>query len=286
MVQLIAYDPETDFVVQPWMAEKHSGSIEDGQLVTGSRIAVRTDGSIKILGHTYPVAARLSRSASGLDTSVFMTMNTMRLLLGRARADGYDFLANQEREMQRGAVSAVLAKTDPLSPPARLAQTIGRENAGVDVVVSQRIFSGISETLAGMIGYIHLFSGILWVLAFIILTVVFSGSIHERKKEFAVLRILGATRGKLAGMALSESALAGIAGGAAGILLACLVVFPFSTLIGERLELPWLDASFFSIALLVLGSLFLSALTGPLASLYSALRISRAETYYTMREGE
>jgi putative ABC transport system permease protein len=134
--------------------------------------------------------------------------------------------------------------------------------------------------------YIRLFSIILWVLSLIVLTAVFSGSIHERKKEFAVLRILGATRKKLAGMVLGESALAGIAGGAAGVVLASLVVFPFSTLISERLGLPYLEAPFSSIALLVLGSLFLSVLVGPLASLYSAIRISRAETYFTMREGE
>jgi putative ABC transport system permease protein len=286
MVQLIAYEPETDFVIQPWMAEKYRSSVEDGQLVVGSRIDIRRDGTIRLLGHNYPVAARLSASASGLDTSVFMTMNTMRLLIGRARTGGYDFLAVQEKEMQRGAVSAVLVKTDPLESPARLARTIGQENAGVDVVVSQRVFSGISETLAGMIDYIRLFSIILWVLALIILTVVFSGSIHERKKEFAVLRILGATRGKLAGMVLGESAVACVLGGAAGIVLASLVVFPFSALIGERLGLPWLEAPVFSISLLALGSLFLSALAGPLASLSSALRISRAETYYTMREGE
>jgi putative ABC transport system permease protein len=286
MVQLIAYDPETDFVVRPWMGEKYSGAVEDGQLVVGSRIALRPDNTIRLLGHIYPVAARLSRSASGLDTSVFMTMNTMRLLIGRARAAGYDFLAVQEKEMRRGAVSAVLVKTDPAVSPARLAQTIRQTNSGVDVVVSQRVFSALSETLAGLAGYIRLFSVILWALAFVVLTAVFSSSIHERKKEFAVLRILGATRKKLAAIVLGESALAGIAGGGAGILLASLVVFPFSTLIGERLGLPWLDAPLSGIIPLVLGSLLLSALAGPLASLYSALQISRAETYYTMREGE
>jgi putative ABC transport system permease protein len=286
MVQLIAYDPETDFVIRPWMAEKYSRSVEDGQVVVGSRINIRTDETIRLLGHNYPVAARLSRSASGLDTSVFMTMNTMRLLIGRARAEGYDFLAAQEKEMQRGAVSVVLAKAGPPASPARLAQTIGRENSGVDVVVSQSIFSSIAEALAGLTAYIHFFSAVLWVLALVVLAAVFSGSIHERKKEFAVLRILGATRGKLAGMVLGESAIAGIAGGAAGIALASMVIFPFSTLISERLGLPYLDAPLFHIILLVLGSLFLSVLAGPLASLYAALRISRAETYFTMREGE
>jgi putative ABC transport system permease protein len=268
------------------MAEKYQRTVEDGQLVIGSRITARTDGTIMLLGHSYPVAARLSHSASGLDTSVFMTMNTMRFLIGRARTEGYDFLAAQEKEMARGAVSVVLAKTDPSSPPVRLAQTIDRENDGVDVVVSQRIFSGISETLAGLTAYIQLFSVVLWAAALIVLAAVFSLSIHERKKEFAVLRIIGATRGKLAGIVLGESALAGIAGAAAGIVAASLVIFPFSTLISERLELPYLDAPFISIALLVLESIFLSAAAGPLASLYAALRISRAETYFTMREGE
>jgi putative ABC transport system permease protein len=286
MVQLIAYDPETDFVIRPWMAEKYGGSVEDGQVVTGNRIAVRADNTIRLLGHNYPVAARLSRSAGGLDTSIFMTMNTMRLLIGSARAEGYDFLAVQEKEMERGAVSAVLAKIDPSTPPARLAQAIRQENAGVDVVVSQSVFSGIAETLAGLSAYIRLSSVVLWAVSLIVLTAVFSGLIHERKKEFALLRILGATRKKLAGIVLCESALAGIAGGAAGILLASLVVFPFSTLISERLALPYLDAPLFGITLLVLESLLLSALVGPLASLYSAIRISKAETYYTMREGE
>jgi putative ABC transport system permease protein len=286
MVQLIAYDPETDFVVRPWTAEKYRGAVEDGQLVAGSRISIRQDDTIMLLGHNYPVAARLSRSASGLDTSIFMTMNTMRLLIDRARAEGYDFLSAQEKEMSRGAVSVVLAKADSSTPPARLAQIIDRENAGVDVVVSQSIFAGISQTLAGLAAYIRLFSAILWVLAFIVLAAVFSGSVHERKKEFAVLRILGAARGKLAGMVLAESVFTGLAGGVAGIVLASLVIFPFSTLISEGLELPYLDAPLLDIVPLVLGSLFLSVLAGSLASLHGALRISRAETYFTMREGE
>jgi putative ABC transport system permease protein len=286
MVQLIAYDPETDFIIQPWMAEKYNRTVADGQVVVGSRITIRNDDTIRLLGRHYPVAARLSRSASGLDTSIFMTMNTMRLLIGRARTEGYDFLAVQEKEMQRGAVSVVLAKAGPSSSPARLAQTIGRENAGVDVVVSQSVFSGISQTLAGLTSYIRLFSAVLWVLAVVVLAAVFSGSVHERKKEFALLRILGATKKKLTGVVLGEAAIAGLAGGAAGVVLASLVIFPFSTLISERLELPWLDAPPHRIALLILGSLVLSALVGPLASLYSALRISKAETYFTMREGE
>ena len=282
-VQLIAYDPATDFVVQPWVAEKHSGLVSDGQVVVGSKITLRANGSIKLFNHEYPVAARLSDSASGLDTSIFMTMNTMRDLIDRAHAEKYNFLADKYGS---NAISAVLVKAEPSKNTTALAYTIRRENEGVDVVVSQSIFSSIARALGGLTVYIRVFSAAIWALALIVLAAVFSGSVHERKKEFAVLRILGATRGKLTGIVLLESAIAGLAGGAAGIALASLAVFPFSALIGERLQLPYIDAPPDAVILLALGSLVLSALAGPLASLYSALRISRAETYFTMREGE
>jgi putative ABC transport system permease protein len=285
-VQLIAYDPATDFVVQPWIAEKHSSQVIDGQLVVGSQINIRANGSIQLFNHEYPVAARLSKSASGLDTSIFMTMNTMRELVGRARSEGYNFLAVQEKEMVRQNISAVLVKTDPAKAQSFIAHGIRKETPGVEVLVSQGIFAAIAQTLSGLVKYIHIFSIALWVLALVVLAAVFSGTIHERKKEFALLRILGATRKRLIGIVLSESSLAGIAGGIGGIILASLAVFPFSTIISERLDLPYLDAPFFSIMLLVLESLFFSALVGPLASLYAALRISKAETYFTMREGE
>jgi putative ABC transport system permease protein len=285
-VQLIAYEPGTDFVVQPWIAEKRSEQVLDGQVVVGSRINVRQDGTIRLFDHEYPVAARLSGSASGFDVSVFMTMNTMRDLAGKARSQGHDFLALQEKEAARGRVSAVLVKTDPAKAPSLVAADIRKQNEGVEVLVSQGIFARIASALSGLVKYIHIFSVALWALALVVLAAVFSGIIHERKKEFAILRILGATRKRLVGIVLSESSIAGIAGGLAGITLASLAVFPFSTLISEGLELPYLDAPFFHVLLLVLGSLLLSALAGPLAALYSALRISKAETYYTMREGE
>jgi putative ABC transport system permease protein len=282
-VQLIAYDPQTDFVVQPWIAEMNGTVIGDGQVVIGNSIIKDANGTIKLFNHQYPVAARLSRSASGFDTSVFMTMNTMRSLIDNAHSQRMRFIADSyEREI----ISAVLVKTDPAKSPSLLSWDIRKRNDNVDVLISQGIFSSIAATISGLVKYIHVFSVALWALAVIILAAVFSGSIHERKKEFAILRILGATRKKLISLVLYESSIAAAVGALAGIILATLVIFPFSTLISEKLDLPYLDAPFFNFVVLVIASLLLSVVTGPLSSLYSSLKISRAETYFTLREGE
>jgi putative ABC transport system permease protein len=166
-VQLIAYDPATDFVVQPWIAERYRGQVEDGQVVVGSHINLDSDGAIKLFNNQYPVAAQLSRSASGLDTSVFMTMNTMQQLIDRGQAEGYNFLAVQKDGIDTGLISAVLVKTDPSKNPSGLAYTIRRENEGVEVLVSSRIFAGIAETLSGLTDYVYLFAALVWLLGFI-----------------------------------------------------------------------------------------------------------------------
>ncbi|MDR1932785.1 MAG: FtsX-like permease family protein [Spirochaetales bacterium] len=283
LVQLIAFDPATDFVIQPWIAEVRSAAIADGQLVVGSRIEINSDGSIKLFNRNYPVAAQLSRTAAGFDTSIFMTRNTMDLLIDAAHKEGYAFIADRE---PKGSISAILARVDSKADAESIARSIKRNNQNVDVLVSQGILAGITGALQGLVVYINSFSIILWVVAVVILTAVFSGSVNERKKEFAVLRILGATRRKLALIVLSESALAGLAGSLAGIAAAGLVVFPFSTYIGLRLGLPYIQPGFGGVLGLILFSLVLSFAAGPLAAVYSAMRIGGAEAYFTMREGE
>jgi len=282
-VQLIAYDPETDFVVQPWIAEKYGDKIMDDYVVVGSSINIGANRGIKLFNHNYTVAAQLSPSASGFDTTVFMTMNTMRSLIERSKMFDTDILTENYKD---GMVSAVLVRTDPAKDSSEIARNIESKAEGVEAIVSQGIFTRIASSLSGFTKYIQMIAIILWILAVIVLASVFSGIVHERKKEFALLRIIGATRARLVGIVLSESSLAGIAGGITGVILAALVVFPFANLISARLGLPYLDASFLNIILLILICLIISALSGSLASLYSALKISKAETYFTMREGE
>ena len=282
-VQLIAYDPASDFVVQPWTSEKYSESVTDGQVVVGNNVSIRRNGKILLLGHEYPVAAQLSSSASGFDTSIFMTMNTMKLVISRAQAAGINFLPDNYTD---GLISAVLVKTEPQTSSSLIAHNIREQNENAEVIISQGVFSRISSALSGFVMYIQFFSIALWALAVVVLAAVYSGSIHERKKEFALLRIIGATRKRLVGIVLCESSLVGIAGGALGIALACMFIFPFADLISIKLDLPYLDPSIIGIITLVTVSLLISAAVGPLASLYSAYKISKAETYFTMREGE
>ena len=85
---------------------------------------------------------------------------------------------------------------------------------------------------------------------------------------------------------MTESLILSAMGGVAGTAAAGVLVLPFSAYIGERLQLPYLQPNTGVVLGILALSLLLSSAVGPLASIYAAVRISRAETYLTMREGE
>lgn len=282
-VQLIGFDPNTDFVIQPWIAKTYGKAVGDEQLIAGSEITLESNHTLKFFGHSYPVAAQLDKTATGLDSSVFMNKETMEFLLAGAQEEGMNFMSDQEPD---GAISSVLVKIESGYDADEVAYNIRSSIPNVDVVVSKNLITGISNQLNAFVVYIYLISAVIWVLAAIVLAVVFSVTINERKKEFAVLRVLGATRKKLMGIVLTESLLTSLAGGIVGTAAASLIVLPFSTYIGDRLQLSYLQPQPGVILGVLALSLLLSLTVGPIASIYSAVKISKAETYLTMREGE
>ncbi|GAE87904.1 ABC transporter permease protein [Acetivibrio straminisolvens JCM 21531] len=120
----------------------------------------------------------------------------------------------------------------------------------------------------------------------VILMVVFSASANERKKEFAIMRILGATKKKLAAILIWESLYISMSGGVIGTMLAAIFVFPFNVFIGDNIGLPYIQPSLLWIIAILLGTLLVAFSLGPIASAYFAVKVSRSQTYLTLREGE
>ncbi len=282
-VQLIGFHPDTDFVIQPWISKSYHGTIGDGQIIVGSDIVLENDHTLKFYDKPYPVAAQLEKTSTGLDTSVFMNMNTMEQLFQGAKKKGMYFLDDQKPSQ---SISTVLVRLDKNVDAEAVAKNIRTLIPNTEVVVPQKMISNIATNLDSLVIYIHTVSIAIWILAVIVLAVVFSVTINERKREFAVLRILGATRRKLVCILLVESIYISLTGSVVGILLASIGVFPFSTYIGDKIQLPYLQPDGTKIVSILVASVVLSVIIGPLTSIRAAFKISKAETYITMREGE
>ena len=85
-VQIIGFDPETDFVIKPWIENSYSKTISDDDLVVGASISVPENRLLKFYGNNYNVVAQLAKTGTGLDNAVYTTMTTIKKMASSSSA--------------------------------------------------------------------------------------------------------------------------------------------------------------------------------------------------------
>ncbi len=285
-LQIIGYDPATDFVIQPWLSSQFDGVVKDGQVVAGAGVNVSADGTIELYGRDWPVVAQLASTGTSLDNSVFVNRATVPQMVEASAQVSHRVMP---AEYARKAVSAVLIKVADGYDPHMVAKSITKLDSSYDklgFVYPGGITASTKASLGSLVGYTAIVVAVLWIMGVIVLLAVFFSSVNERKREFASLRIMGATRGMLRGVIVREALIVSLAGSVVGVALASLIVFPFSTLIGRQLQLPYLQAG----PLVVVGMIALAVVCSVVicvaASMLAMRRLARPEAYMTLREGQ
>ena len=282
-VQLVGFDQETDFSVAPWMQQKLHRPLQDDEVVVGSMIIPGAGEQVQFFGKSYTIAAKMDRTGMGFDTSVFMTIEAAHTLMREAK------LVTGDVEAAKEYISSVVIKVRDGFDVKEAANTLMRTHAieyNLDMVVATNMLSSIAASMRNISFVLLGMACVLWSIALITLFTVFSSGQNERKREMGILRILGATRGKLASIILAESLYISIGGAIAGILLAAVVVFPFNTLIFTTLELPFVALTCWEVLGYALAAFSAAAVIGPLACVWSVFSITRFDAYTTLREGE
>ena len=284
-VQIIGIDPKTDFVVRPWMNTVLTRPMADSEIVVGSRITGDPGEKLSLFGREFTVAAHLEATGMGFDTSVFMDIDgARRLLLASELASRMNLPQGLDHS---SLVSSTLIKVTTPDSAKETANAILRRYAldyNLDFVMVAAMVSDISGRLAGFARLFYGLSFLLWLVAVGTLAFAFSMALNERKKEFGVMRTLGASRAQLAGIILQEALLASSIGAGFGIVLACAVLFPFETYISTRLRLPSLFPGLAELLTTTGGTFLIAFLTGPLACVFSAIRLGRSEICLALRE--
>ena len=285
-LQIIGYDPSTDFVIEPWVASQFKGTLEDGKMIAGATVNVSTDGTIELYGRKWPVVAQLANTGTSLDNSVFINQATVPDMVAASSK-----VSKQVMPMEYAgkAVSTVMIKVKQGYEAQTVAENIKRIDsrfADLGYVYPGGITANTKTSLTALVTYLKVFVAVIWVMGVIVLLAVFASSVNERKREFASLRIMGATRGMLNVIILKESAIIGLIGGVIGVGVASLVIFPFSSLIGKQLQLPYLQAGPAAVIGFIAITIVCSTAIGIVGSLLTMWRLGRPEAYLTLREGE
>lgn len=282
-VQIIGFEPETDFIIQPWIRESYGRELAHGDVVVGSAVNADVGDTIRFYNKDCRIVAKLAATGTGLDTAVYTKAETIRTLIEASSKMGLNPLFEGDVE---NVISSVYIKVKDGYDIKKVTENINLRVRRVKAVQMKDMLSEIAGSLSGISKTITLLFAAVWVMVFIVLVVSFSVLVGERKKEFALLRVMGTSRRKLAGILLKETLILSVSGGAAGVLMGLLVVIPFSGLIETGLKLPFLLPGIRETGWLAFAAMVVICLAGPAASAYAVLRLSRVDPATILREGE
>lgn len=279
-VQIIGFDPETDFTIQPWAKSTWQGTLGYMEVLVGNELNAFPGDTLTFYGSDVTVAARLDRTGTYLDTAVYANQETIQTLIAEAlEKKVYDFGDIDPY----GVISCVMINVADGYVVEEVLNDINVHVRKVEAVQTSAFLSDISAKMTGIAGVITWLMAAIWILAILILVITFMMVSNERKKEYAVLRALGASRKKLVGIIMKESLLVSCAGSVIGAVIAVCAALILRTTIEGSLGLPFLLPGVPSMAMICIASIAASILAGSISAAVSAFRISGIDTAFILR---
>lgn len=284
-VQIVLFDPDTDFMLAPWIKEVYGDKLASGSAIIGSSVNIEENNSIKLFGTEYKVSARLARTGTSMDESVYFVFDTLPMLLADAEKKGAFIL---EEQKSQDIISTVFVNIDDSYKVSKVVSSISsktKENIGI--VYPKELANSISLNLRGIYSVIKCIIIAFLILMLIVLFVVYLTAANERKREISLFRILGASKQEVVLLLVKESIVLSIAGSVLGNALSALFVVPFGNFIGFTLGMTYLGPNLIQILLLCVSVTIMVVFIGIVASIYPAFYIGFMEPYLALRkEGE
>jgi putative ABC transport system permease protein len=277
---MIAYDPKSDFTVRPWLEKELPGGLGLGEVIGGDYISA-TEGKdgILVYGDLVKLKGNLAPTGTGLDQSLFFTMDTAAEIARVSLTK-----AVQPLIVPPDQVSAVMIRTKPGANNEAIAVQIFRSVPGVYPIESAKLFQSSRAQLSSLLKIVLIILALIWPLGIVLIGFVYLMAANERRRELGVLRALGATKWYIFESLLAEAGLLAFCGASVGIFLSVLAIYLFRRIIVISLGVPFLLPPPMTLALQIGLGLIVAILSVVIAVLFPAIKVSRQDPAVAMRE--
>lgn len=274
-VKVVAFDPQTDFLVLPWLRDRRV-PLGRGDALAGAALQrMDSTASLSVNGFDLHLAGRLETTGLWLDRALFVPFDTARQMIARGVFPGRDSAKN---------ATSIAVNVKPGYDVSRTALEITLAVPGVYSVRTPKLMRTLAAQRAGLIQTLPFALAAVWIAAVALTGFMFSMMVDERRRELGLLRAAGATRKFIFRLILTESSVPVIAGGLAGILCGGGFLLVSRSRLVSALDLPVLLPSWSEIIFFMAGSFaFCLALVIP-ALLFPALRAGRMDPAAAMRQ--
>ncbi len=278
-VDLIGIDPARDFTVQPWLREKLGRELRPGDVILGAGRDAPLGSQLLIFGKPHIVYGKLGRTGVGThERGVFMSIATLEAL-----AAG---MPQRPAVLAPGKVTGFLVELAPGATALQARFAILSAVKGARVVTGDSSLSGIRQGLAALLKGILALMFLMFASMAVMVSVLFSAIVTERRAELGLLKAIGARGAQLIGVMVVEALIATGLGGVLGVTLGVLVMRLYERSLVYYLDnigvpFVWLDLP--HTVAFAAAAIVLAAAIGALGALYPAWRASRRDAYDLVR---
>jgi putative ABC transport system permease protein len=144
---LMVFDPASDFVVAPWLAKKFESGLRHGEAVGGSDVFVPAgEKNIKVYGYPISLRASMEPTGTGLDNSLFLTLETAQTIARESVAR-----AEAPLTLPEGKVTTVLIQVRPGFRAGSVAKRISAAFPGLKALPGPELFRVQRAGLNGLL---------------------------------------------------------------------------------------------------------------------------------------
>lgn len=270
----VAFDPGRDLTVQPWIVEHADRPFGPGDILVGGRRSESIGDQLAVGTRTLTVHGTLGVTGVGpFDRALFVSFDDVRSIPG---VDG-------------DRLSAILIRVKPGFTPEQVRFALA-QLTGIKVVAGTPVVTSARHGLTAILGATWAVMALAFVANAILVGVLYSAVLTERRRELGVLLSIGVRRGLLVRTILAEAAMTTGIGGLCGLALGAAGLLLFRRTLGyyfESIDVPFVWPSAGGMAVDAALCVALAVAIGLIGAVLPAWRAGSREPYELVRaEGE
>lgn len=293
-VQIIGFDPETDFIVQRLVENKYhvKHPFDPDEIFLGYNLTPgMEDYEVirvwQVYGYNFKAIGRLRKTNTALDWSLFVPLSGIYKMAKTAVKNALPEAAKRISKVKEGMISSLLVRVDTLATdPRKVALNIKREVPGMTVISTAAMVTRLQRQLFGTVKSLIYSGAIVWVMSVLVVGAIFSVVVNERRRELGLLRAMGFRRISLFKLIMYESTVLTALGAVVGILMGGGVIAYLSRFFQQSMKMPYLWPSHTFLGALILISLAAGIASGIFGAFYPAAKSSLMEPLEAIRTGE
>lgn len=281
--RIIGYDSATDFILTPYLNEEDRGGISADELVMGGNFDDDFVGfNYLVLGRKFFVTSQLQPTGTGMDSTIFMDIDTVRDLCLESETLAVDWQTKDPHDY----ISVIMIKLEDGVSPEDFARQVEASGMDAKCLITGDTIASLQEQLDVVMGLMFA----LWLASLLIAALALIGRFNalakERKKEIGLLRAIGLKKGQVFFLIIGETCTMALMGGVLGSVFALLCMEPVIELVRDVFKLsPSVWSAPLALACCGAGIL-LAALLGFAAAVVPAAKSASMDPQAAITQGE